>query len=49
MSEDFTGSGLKIEGHYENNRNAKSSALLKAIIPKAMAEQWGGVLDRDKG
>lgn len=32
---DFTPTGLKIEGSYENDRNAESAELFKAIIREA--------------
>lgn len=35
MEKDFTPTGMKIEGAYENDRNAESSDLFKAIIREA--------------
>lgn len=32
MEKDFTSTGIKIEGQYENDRNAVSSDLFKAMI-----------------
>ena len=36
---DFTPTGVKIEGAYENDRNAESSDLFKAIIREAYGVQ----------
>ena len=38
-SKDFTPTGVKIEGAYENDRNAENSALYKAIIREAYGVQ----------
>ena len=42
-SQDFTPQGTKIEGAYENDRNAENSELYKAIIREAYADK--GVKD----
>ena len=38
-SKDFTPTGLKVEGAYENDRNAESRDLFKAIIREAYGVQ----------
>lgn len=38
-AKDFTPTGVKIDGAYENDRNADSSALFKAIIREAFGVQ----------
>ena len=35
MEKDFTETGIRIEGAYENDRNAASSELFKAVIREA--------------
>jgi hypothetical protein len=39
MQQDYTPTGVKIEGSYENDRNAASSDLFKAMIREAYGVQ----------
>lgn len=39
MSEDITETGLRIEGNYENQRNARNAELFKSVIREAFDVQ----------